>query len=220
MRREKGFRCWIKLLSMRPLDSVRRVSSVPTLLHCIFAPHGLLTTVRVSARVLPCIWSWWLRCLSSREVGYGCPTLWVNHYLNDAAFTGFSIYNRFLRLPVTGNFSALLLKVLWKAWDKMKKKMYNNFLHWKIEITQVFVYYLFCNLHCLYNFKKHLNVKEKNVGFFLMIYHRDSVFCYIINSNKVTWNICVFFPIPSKCLPVKIIKTKHTCFLGEGRQIV
>lgn len=52
-----------------------------------------------------------------------------------------------------------------------------------------------------------------------MIHHRDSVFCCVINSNKVTWNICVFFFYTVKMSASKDYKDK-TCFLGEGRQIV
>lgn len=132
IRREKGLRCWIELLSMRPLDSVRRVPSVLTLLrrkkeprcpglhpcsswpsiNCQSLRQGSTLYLKLVTEMPEWLWGWlWL------SFSY----LWLNHYLNDAAFTGFSIYNRFLTLPVTGNFSFALKSVMERLKQNEKK---------------------------------------------------------------------------------------------------
>lgn len=55
-----------------------------------------------------------------------------------------------------------------------------------------FRHYLFCNLHCLYNFKNPSTWRK--MCFFNYSLCKDSGFCsFTVSSNKVIWNICEFF---------------------------
>ena len=90
----------------------------------------------------------------------------------------------------------------------------------KVFLFLFFRHYLFCNLHCLYNFKS-TSTWKKCVFLNYSLCKGSGFCCFTVSSNKVIWNICevFFFPIPSKCTARKGYMGK-THFLGGRRQTV